>query len=74
MFVNFTPWQILLWIVALELVTAPLLCMIFSSVFNAYYRAKDAHIGRVLNALGKTIEAATNKITKKEDTNGQQQE
>lgn len=65
-----TPLQFILWIAALELVTAPVLILLFSGFCTAYYKAKDIHIARICQSLAKVIDAAG-----KEKTNvGQKQD
>lgn len=51
-----SPWQTLLWIAALELISLPLIAGFVRSIIDGYFKAKEEHAGRVLNSLGKTIE------------------
>lgn len=59
------PWQTLLWIVALEVVSLPLIVAAISSIIDRYYRSKEAHSARIMKAIANTIDEVTKKI--KED-------
>lgn len=61
------PWQMLLWIIGLELLSLPLIVAAANSIINAYYKAKEAHHGRILNALSKTIDEVTKTMKKRTD-------
>lgn len=52
---NLNPWQTLLWIAALEIITLPLLVGFISSIFDAWFRAKEKSIGRLVRATGKML-------------------
>ena len=63
------PWILLLWIVALAMVLIPLIVTLWISLLNAYYRAKEGHIGRLLKALEKTINSVVDDLrSKKKNT------
>ena len=51
-----TPWQTLLWIAAVELISLPLIAGFVRTIIDGYFKAKEEHIGRVFNSLGKAIE------------------
>ncbi len=50
-------WQLLIWIVGLELLSAPILVFIVNSATNGYFKAKEQHYGRVAGAIGKAMES-----------------
>lgn len=50
-------WQLLIWIVGLELLSAPILVFIINSAANGYFKAKEQHYGRVAGAIGKAMES-----------------
>ena len=73
---NLTPWQTLLWILALEMVSAPVLIILFNGIAAGYYKAKQAFIGNILGALGRTLEKAAENTQQKleaQKTNKEQQ-
>jgi hypothetical protein len=59
------PWQLLVWIAGLELISAPLLIFVINSAFVGWFRAKEQHQAKTLNALGSVIEEVGNKIEKR---------
>ena len=54
------PWQLLLWIIALEVVSIPLFIWFFGAVFSSYYREKEKHSGRMANAIGTALTKTAN--------------
>lgn len=54
---HLTAWQLLIWIVGLELLSAPILVFIINSATNGYFKAKEQHYGRVAGAIGKAMES-----------------
>ena len=63
---NLTAWQLLLWIVGLELLSAPLIVASVSAVISGYFKAKEEHIGKMTKAAGTTITQIAESF-KKED-------
>lgn len=62
------PWQLLLWIVGLELLSLPLIVGGINSAFNGYFKAKEQHVGKLAKAIGDSLtEAAKTMIKKKEE-------
>ena len=62
-------WQLLLWIVGLELLSAPLIVASVSAVINGYFKAKEEHVGKMAKAAGTTITQLAESL-KKEDKEG----
>ena len=58
---NLNPWQLLAWIVGLELLSAPIIVFIINSATNGYFRAKGIHIGKIAKALAETIDKSIGK-------------
>lgn len=50
-------WQLLIWIVGLELLSAPILVFVINAATNGYFKAKEQHYGRVAGAIGKAMES-----------------
>lgn len=50
-----TPWQLLLWIVCLEILSAPLIAVLINTVIVGYFKVKESHIAKMAKALGKTL-------------------
>lgn len=50
-------WQLLIWIVGLELLSAPILVFVINSATNGYFKAKEQHYGRMAGAIGKAMES-----------------
>lgn len=69
--VNLTAWQLLAWIVGLEIVSAPIIIVVVNSVISGYFRYKEQHVGRMAKAIGeameKTIKTIENKVKKEEE-------
>lgn len=64
-FSAFTPWQFILWIVCVEMVSIPLIAILVGTIINGYFRAKENHVSRVMNAAAKAFEKITDDLTKK---------
>lgn len=60
-----SPWQLILWIFAVELVSLPLLSAFVSSIFNGYFKAKERHTSVMANAISEGLQKASNMITGK---------
>lgn len=60
-----SPWQFLLWIVCLEILTVPLVAFMCNTIFLGYFKAKEGHIARITTAIAKTIEKAANETIEK---------
>lgn len=66
------PWQLLLWIAGLELISVPLIIFTANAIMIGYFKAKENHIAKMLNAFSGTIENITKTVfakTSKEDNN-----
>ena len=53
---NLSPWQLLLWIAGVELITLPLVIFCGKSIIHGYFESKREYLTSLLNAAGKTIE------------------
>lgn len=53
-------WQMVLWIVGLEILSAPIIASTFNVIFTGYFKAKGQYIGLIAkassDALGKTLD------------------
>ena len=70
--INLTAWQLLAWIVGLEIVSAPIIIVVVNSVISGYFRYKEQHVGRMAKAIGEAMENMIKAIeskNKKEEEN-----
>lgn len=69
LFEGFTAWTMLLWIVAAAMILLPILAMFCGSVISVYFKMKERHQTRMIQAFAKTLskalEDATNAIINK---------
>ncbi len=63
-FAQMEPWQLLLWIVALEIITLPLLVGFAKSIIAGYFAEKKKYVGDLARALGDTLSKAADVIGK----------
>lgn len=72
MFVNLTPWQMLLWIAGLELISVPLFIFTFNAIAIGYFKLKEQHQSRIMNGLSEVFKKAgtdLEKMVNKSNTN-----
>lgn len=62
---NLTPWQMLLWIVGLEIISAPIIVTVANSIINAKYKAQELHMARMAKAVGGVLEKIGNDMSSK---------
>jgi hypothetical protein len=60
---NLTPWQFLIWLAAVLMITVPLIAIMFGMIFNKYYKAKENFIYRTVSNFAKAFEATAKNIT-----------
>lgn len=61
--ITFTsPWQMLLWIVALLLACAPVVAFTVNWIFGCYFRQKANYFTRMANGFGKALETVTKQM------------
>lgn len=69
MFEGFTAWTMLLWIIATAMVLLPILAIFCGSVISVYFKMKEQHQTRMIQAFAKTfsksLEDATNAMINK---------
>jgi len=51
-----TPWQMLIWIAGLELISIPLVVVTANSIISGYFKAKEMHFLKIIKALGEFLE------------------
>lgn len=72
---DMTPWQMLLWIVALMMIAVPLIGILYTTIINSHYKAKEQFLYRFIANFSKAIGTAGESILKsmeqKEKNNGQ---
>lgn len=77
MFATMNPWQMLLWIAGLELISIPLFIFTINAIVIGYYKVKEQHQVKIMNGLSEVLKKtgddltkmATDKLTKnKEET------
>lgn len=64
-FSQLTPWQLLLWIAAVEMISIPLVVFMCTAINNAKNRAKEQHVARTFAMFGKAFEKTVNDILPK---------
>ena len=63
MFFGLNAWQTLLWLAALLMIVAPFVVGIGNGLINGYFKTKDAHIGRIASAIGKSLSESFKSMT-----------
>ena len=63
-FAQMTPWQLLVWIVGLEVITLPLIVGFVKSIITGYFAEKRKYLGDLAKALGETVSKMANDIKK----------
>lgn len=61
---NLTPWQLLLWIVGVEIVSAPVIITIVRSAIDGYFRAKATHTSIMAKAVAEGLEMVAGNLPK----------
>lgn len=56
------PWQLLVWIAGLELISVPLIIFMINAIVIGYFKAKESHAAKMMNALGAAFEKVGNDI------------
>ena len=67
--IELNPWQILLWVVALELISVPLIVFCVNSIFIGYFKAKEQHEGRMITTFGKFLGKVGSDLNEKIEAN-----
>ena len=62
-----TPWQQLFWLVCLVLLTVPIISWGVTSVIRGYFSAKEAHIGKMANAVSNALKNTLEALNKQLD-------
>lgn len=60
-------WELLLWITALLLISAPIIVGVFNWIIAGYFRAKEGHIGRTAGMFAKAIGEMLTTISEKKN-------
>jgi len=63
-FAGMAPWQVLVWILGLELISAPVIIFVVNSINVGKYRAQEQHHARMIATLGKFLEEIGTKLNK----------
>lgn len=58
MFATMNPWKMLLWIAGLELISIPLFIFTINAVIIGYYKVKEQHQAKHMNAISEVIKKA----------------
>ena len=59
-----SPWQLMLWIVCLEVLSIPLIVILVNSIIIGYFKAKRDHIGKMANSFAKAFEKIADNMLK----------
>lgn len=62
-----TPWQQLFWLVCLVLLTVPIISWGVIGVIRGYFNAKEAHIGKIANAVSNALKNTFETLNKQLD-------
>ena len=60
-----SPWQLLLWIVCLEILSVPLIAILVNAIIVGYFKAKRDHFGKIATSFSKALEKITTDIMEK---------
>ena len=63
-----SPWQLLLWIVLLEIASVPIIVLMANAITIAYFKAKEQHLNRMTKALSKAFESMVDIIVKRSES------
>ena len=63
-FAGMAPWQVLVWILGLELISAPVIIFVANAINIGRYRAQEQHQARMIATLGKILEELGTKLDK----------
>lgn len=68
---NMTPWQLLLWIVAIGMTMVPLISILVTTIITGYFNAREKFYYRMASNFSKAIrsalEAMINEIKKRKN-------
>lgn len=57
-------WQLILWILGLEIVSAPIVVAVVKAIMDGYFHCKEMHFGRVAGVVGKILESNGKELKK----------
>lgn len=63
-FAGMAPWQVLVWILGLELISAPVIIFVVNAITIGKYKAQEQHQARMIATLGKILEELGTKLDK----------
>lgn len=63
--ITLTPWQMILWIAGLELISIPLIIFTVNAIMIGYFKLKEKHAAELIGGIGKVFETLGNDLTKK---------
>ena len=64
---NLSPSQLILMIFAIEFITGVVISVVVNSIINGYFKAKESHVGRLVNAFGEMLQKIGERMKKKEE-------
>jgi len=53
---NLTPWQLLLWIAAVLMISVPLISILINTIITGYFTAKEKHLYKITSNFSKAFE------------------
>lgn len=65
MFSILNPWQLLVWIAGLELISVPLIIFMINAIVIGYFKVKEQHQIKFINALSELLKQAGNDLSAK---------
>ena len=60
---SFNAWQLMLWIILLEVASIPLFVAGVSAIIDAYFKSKERHMGKMASAVSNALEEMTKKMS-----------
>jgi len=65
MFATMNPWQMLLWIAGLELISIPLFIFTINAIVIGYFKVKEQHQVKIMDGLSAVIKKAGDDLVNK---------
>ena len=65
---NLEPWQLLVWILGLELISAPIIIFCANAISIGWYKAKEQYQIKSIARLGKIMEMFGKKLGESKET------
>lgn len=67
---SLNPWQLLVWIAGLELISIPLIIFMVNAIVIGYFKTKEQHQIKFINAIGGLFEKIGSDLMSKNSKEG----